>query len=82
MGQNKKRYTDAMLGAYEREDGIEYNGKIFKDHGSGNISISYSLIDCPICGEKILQEYEKDSTPGFRDSYTSIIDRMCNCNLK
>ncbi|MGL5641142.1 MAG: hypothetical protein ACRDDM_02675 [Paraclostridium sp.] len=82
MGQAKKKYTDLILGSYEREEGIEYNGKIYKDHGTDNLSTRYSLRDCPLCGEKVLEEYEKDSTPGFRDSYTAIVDKKCNCDLK
>ena len=81
MGQNKKRYTDLMLGAYERKEGIEYNGKIYKDHSVGNITTTYTLRDCPLCGEKVLEVYEKDDTPGFRDKNTEIIQK-CNCDIK
>lgn len=82
MGQIKKKYTDLMIGSYEREEGIEYNGKIYRDHSEGNVTTTYTLRDCPLCGEKVVEVYEKDDTPGFRDKYIAIIDKKCNCNLK
>lgn len=82
MGQIKKKYTDLIVGSYEREVGIEYNGKIYRDHCEGNVTTTYTLKNCPLCGEKVVEVYEKDETPGFRDKYTGIIDKKCDCNLK
>lgn len=81
MGQTKKRYTDLIIGSYDLEGCIEYNGKIYKDHSEGDITTIYTLRECPLCGEKMVEVYEKDDTPGFRDKYTAIIDKKCNCNL-
>ncbi|CEN21073.1 Uncharacterised protein [[Clostridium] sordellii] len=57
-----------------REEGIGYNGKIYKDNSEGNVTIKYTLRDCPLCDENVVEVYEKDDTPGFRDKYTAIMD--------
>lgn len=82
MGGQKELYTQMLTGSYEKKDGLEYNGKEYKDYGDNNGYVKYSLIDCPLCGEKILKKYEKDETPGFRSSDTYIEDKICECDLK
>lgn len=82
MGGIKSLYTQQLTGDYEAENGIEYNGNVYKDHGDNNGYTNYTLIDCPICGKKILKVYEKDTTPGFKSSTTAIKDKMCDCDLK
>ncbi|MGL4760437.1 MAG: hypothetical protein ACRCWG_03180 [Sarcina sp.] len=82
MGRQKESWLSQELGCYESKEGIAYNQKLYVDSGSEYVDISYSLIDCPHCEKKLLEKYENDSTPGFRDRSRTIIDRMCECHKK
>lgn len=81
MGRASEKYLEQITGYYHNKDGITYKGKTYTDYGDNDGYTEYSLVDCPICGKKMLQEYEKETTPGFRSSSTCILDRMCDCDL-
>ncbi|MPQ45305.1 hypothetical protein [Clostridium tarantellae] len=82
MGQMKKAYMSNLRGGTSSKNKIKYNGKTYEDSEDEYIEKTYTLIDCPLCGQKILEFYEHDSTPGFRDRTTAIADKMCDCDLK
>ena len=79
MGQAKKDWINQITGYSESINGINFNGRIYINSSDNNGYINYSIINCSICNEKMVQKYEKDETPGFRDSSCYIVDRTCNC---
>lgn len=81
MGRAKQLDIKYMNGSYESDNGIVFNGKVYKNHGSEYEHISYSLEKCPVCGKDMVKETVKDETPGFRDSFSVIVDRKCKCDL-
>lgn len=82
MGKLKNLYTESIHSSSESETIIEFKGKIYRDYSDDNGYTKYSIVTCPLCGGDLLKEYEKDETPGFRNSITLIIDRNCNCDLE
>lgn len=82
MGRLKNLYTESILSYRESKTIIEFNGKVYRDSSDDNGYRKYSIVSCPICGGKLLKEYEKDETPGFKSSTTLIVDRNCNCDLE
>lgn len=61
---------------------VELNGKKYEDYDNCFGYVNYRIIACPICGGDLVKEYDKEDTPGFRCSTTTIVDRNCNCDLE
>lgn len=82
MGRLKNLYTESIYNSSESKTITEFKGKVYRDYSDDNGYRKYSIVACPLCGGDLLEEYEKDETPGFRSSITLIVDRNCNCDLE
>lgn len=77
----KNEYTIQMLGSKDCSI-IMFKEKEYRDYEDNNGYTRYNIVKCPACDKEMLDKYEKDETQGFRDSFTMILDRACDCDIE